>query len=135
MALADSRSSRLGEGPHVVYVDYDPAVAELSRALVRSPDVATIVHDLRRPWDIIDDPEVDRLIDWSQPVAILMVAILHFVTDDEDPAEIIATFRDQLAPGCHLVLSHGCHGENPDAVEDAARAWDTATSTRRHGRR
>lgn len=115
-------------GPHVVYVDYDPAVAELSRALVRSPDVATIVHDLRRPWDIIDDPEVDRLIDWSQPVAILMVAILHFVTDDEDPAEIIATFRDQLAPGSYLVLSHGCHGENPDAVEDAARAWDTATS-------
>lgn len=114
--------------PHVVYVDYDPEVAALSRTLVRSANVTTVVHDLRRPWDIIDDPDVARLIDWSQPVAVLMAAILHFVTDAEDPAEIIATFRDQMAPGSYLVLSHGCHGENPDAVEEASRAWDAARS-------
>ena len=58
----------------------------------------------------------------------MMVAVLHFVTDDEDPAEIIATFRDQMVSGSYLVLSHGCHGENPDRVEDAARVWETATS-------
>jgi SAM-dependent methyltransferase len=115
-------------GPHVVYVDYDPAVAALGRKLVRSANVATVVHDLRRPWDIIDDADVARLIDWSQPVTVLMVAILHFVTDAEDPAEIIATFRDQMAPGSYLILSHGCHGENPDAVEEAARAWNSARS-------
>jgi O-methyltransferase involved in polyketide biosynthesis len=112
----------------VVYVDYDPAVAALSRRLVRSPNVITVVHDLRHPWDIIDDAEVAGLIDWSAPVALLMVAILHFVTDEEDPAEIIATFRDQMAPGSYLILSHACHGENPDAVEEAARAWDSAKS-------
>jgi SAM-dependent methyltransferase len=114
--------------PRVVYVDYDPEVAALSRTLVRSANVVTVVQDLRRPWDIIDDPDVARLIDWSQPVAVLMVAILHFVTDAEDPAEIIATFRDQMAPGSYLVLSHGCHGENPDAVEEASRAWNSARS-------
>jgi hypothetical protein len=114
--------------PRVVYVDYDPAVAGLSHALRQSPNVITAVHDLRRPWDIIDDPEVAGLIDWSQPVALLMVAILHFVTDEEDPAEIIATFRDQMAPGSYLILSHACHGENPDAAEEAARAWDSARS-------
>ncbi len=114
--------------PHVVYVDYDPAVATLSRELLKSPNVVTIARDLRSPWDIIDDPEVTRLVDWSQPVAVLMVAILHFVTDEENPAEIIATFRDHMAPGSYLVLSHGSHGENPDAAEEASRAWDSARS-------
>jgi hypothetical protein len=114
--------------PRVVYVDYDPAVATMSRMLLRSPNVIAAVHDLRRPWDIIDDPEVGGLIDWSQPVTLLMVAILHFVTDEEHPAEIIATFRDQMAPGSYLILSHACHGENPDAADEAAKAWDSAKS-------
>ena len=114
--------------PHVIYVDYDPAVTEVSRELLRSPNVAVVAHDLRYPWDIIDDHTVDRLIDWSEPVAILMVAILHFVTDQENPAEIIATLRDRMSPGSYLVLSHGSHGENPDVAEEAARAWDSARS-------
>ena len=114
--------------PHVIYVNYDPAVTELSRDVLRSPNVAAVVHDLRRPWDIIDDPTVARLIDWSEPVAILMVAILHFVTDDENPAEIIATLRDHMSPGSYLVLSHASQGENPDGAEEAARAWNSARS-------
>jgi len=112
--------------PHVVYVDYDPAVARLSQTLLRSANIATVVHDLRHPWEIIDDPDVARLIDWSKPVAVLMVAILHFVADD--PAEIIATFRDHMVPGSYLVVSHATQGENPDGAEEAARAWDEATS-------
>ena len=108
--------------------NYDPAVTELSRDVLPSPNVAAVVHDLRRPWDIIDDPAVARLIDWSEPVAILMVAILHFVTDDENPAEIIATLRDHMSPGSYLVLSHASQGENPDGAEEAARAWNSARS-------
>ena len=114
--------------PHVIYVDYDPAVIELSRDLLRSPNLAVVAHDLRRPWDIIDDPTVARLIDWSEPVAILMAAILHFVTDEENPAEIIATLRDHMSPGSYLVLSHASQGENPDAADEAAHAWDSARS-------
>jgi O-methyltransferase involved in polyketide biosynthesis len=114
--------------PHVVYVDYDPTVASASRELLRSPNIVTVAHDLRHPWDVIDDPDVIRLIDWSEPVAVLMVAILHFVTDAENPREIIATFRDHMAPGSYLVLSHVSQGEDPDAADDAARIWDSATS-------
>jgi len=114
--------------PRVLFVDYDPAVIALNRELLQSPNIVTVAHDLRRPWDIIDDPGAARLIDWSEPVAVLMVAILHFVTDAENPGEIIATFRDQMAPGSYLVLSHASQGERPDAAEEAARAWDSARS-------
>lgn len=114
--------------PHVLYVDYDPKVAELANELVQSPNVATVVHDLRHPWEIIDDPEGVRLIDWSRPVAVLMVGILHFVRDDENPAEIIATFRDHMAPGSYLLLTHGSAGEQPDTSDEAAQAWDKAKS-------
>lgn len=114
--------------PHVVYVDYDPAVTRLTTSLRHSPNVAVVAHDLRRPWDIIDDATVARLIDWSAPVALLMAAILHFVTDEENPREIIATFRDLMAPGSYLILSHVSHGESPDAVEEAARVWDNVRS-------
>lgn len=114
--------------PHVIYVDYDPTVTAVSRSLLKSPNVIPVAHDLRHPWDIIDDPAVQRLIDWSQPVALLMAAILHFVTDQENPAEIIATFGDLMARGSYLILSHAAHGENPDAAEEASRAWDETRS-------
>lgn len=121
-------AAEIAPGPHVVYVDYDPAVAALSREIVKSPDTVTVVCDLRHPWEIIDDPLTARLINWSRPVALLMVAILHFVTGDEDPGEIIATFRDHMVPGSYLILSHASPGENPDAADEASRAWDNARS-------
>jgi len=114
--------------PHVLYIDYDRSVTALGRELLQSPNTVTAAHDLRRPWEIIDDPDVARLIDWSEPVAVLMVAILHFVNDDENPGEIVATFRDHMAPGSYLVVSHVSQGENPDAADEAARVWDSARS-------
>jgi hypothetical protein len=66
-------------GPRVLYVDYDPAVVALARELVQAPDVTAAAYDLRRPEQIIGSPEAARLIDWSEPVAVLMAAVLHFV--------------------------------------------------------
>jgi S-adenosyl methyltransferase len=94
--------------PHVVYVDYDPAVATLSRELLKSPNVVTIARDLRRPWDIIDDPEVTQLIDWSQPVAVLMVAILHFLptrrTRPRSSRPSATTWRREATSCCRTAL-------------------------------
>jgi O-methyltransferase involved in polyketide biosynthesis len=115
--------------PRVLYVDYDPEAVRLSRDMLRSsPHTIVIPSDLRQPWDIIDDPGTARLIDWSQPVAVLMVAILHFIRDDENPGEIIATFRDHMASGSYLILSHGSGGEMPDVAEEAGKAWDSVRS-------
>jgi hypothetical protein len=116
------------DDPHVVYVDYDPHVAALSRDILHSSSTAAIVGDLRHPWEVIDDPNTARLIDWSRPVAVLMVGILHFISDDANPAEIIATFREHMVPNSFLVLSHGCAGDAPDEADEASRAWDRAKS-------
>jgi hypothetical protein len=116
------------DDPHVVYVDYDPAVARLSQRLLTSPGTVVAVHDLRQPTEIINDPVVTGLIDWTAPVAVLMVAILHFVADEDDPAQLVGTFRERMAPGSYLVVSHVSGGERPARAEDAARAWDRSRS-------
>jgi SAM-dependent methyltransferase len=90
----------------VVYVDIDPVAVAHSRALIgESADVAVIHADVREPRLILDDPDLHELIDFSRPVGLLMVALLHFIPDSDRPAEIIARFRDALAPGSHLVIS------------------------------
>jgi S-adenosyl methyltransferase len=115
--------------PRVLYVDYDPAVVSLTGQLVAEPGVVAAAYDLRRPTEIIGSPQAAKVIDWSQPVAVLMVAVLHFVSDAEDPAGIVAAFRERMAPGSYLVLSHGSFGEDRAAVERGARAWDDAPSS------
>jgi hypothetical protein len=110
-------------GPHVVYVDNDPAVIAASRELLRSPRLIAVGHDFRRPADILGDPAVTALIDWSQPVAIALVAVLHFVPDEAGPAGIIALFRERLAPGSYLILSHGAIPDHPAGEQDLAPIW------------
>ena len=121
-------AAELIASPRVLYVDFDPRVAEISRGLLDSPDTAVIVRDVRRPAEIIGDPQTRRLIDWSRPVAVLMVSILHFIQDEDDPAGIVAAFRAQLAPGSYLVLSHGVMLDDPEFVGRMARNWDRAAS-------
>jgi S-adenosyl methyltransferase len=91
----------------VVYVDNDPVVCVHGRVLLADNDaVAMVEADLRQPRQILTDPATVRLIDFSQPVALLMVAILHFIRDEEDPFAAVGQLRDALAPGSYLVISH-----------------------------
>ncbi len=91
----------------VAYADYDPVVAAHARALLESdPGVAVIEADLRRPGAILGSPLVTDLIDFSEPIAILLVAVLHFIRDDEDPYGIVSVLRSVMAPGSYLVISH-----------------------------
>lgn len=114
--------------PRVLYVDYDPAVVARSRRIIQAPKVTAATYDLRDPQRILTSPELAELFDWSQPIAVLMVAVLHFVTDEEGPERIVAAFRERMAPGSYLVLSHACFGENADGARQGARGWSRARS-------
>ncbi|NUP51838.1 MAG: SAM-dependent methyltransferase [Catenulispora sp.] len=114
----------------VAYVDYDPIVAVHSRALLSGDESRTtvVLADVREPKSILDHPDVRALLDFDQPVAVLMVALLHFVAVEEDVPGIVATFRDALAPGSALVISHGTDGGQPEVSAAARKGWDRATS-------
>ncbi|GLX92092.1 SAM-dependent methyltransferase [Herbidospora sp. NBRC 101105] len=91
----------------VVYVDNDPMVLVHARAILAdNPQTIVTEGDLREPDWIVGHPGVRAHLDFSRPVAVLMVAVLHFVTDDEEARRHVAGFRDALAPGSHLVISH-----------------------------
>ncbi len=90
----------------VVHVDNNPVVYTHSKALLadaRTTDV--VIGDIRRPAEILADPGVRALIDFTQPVGLLLLAILHHVEDHEDPAGIAAQLRDAMAPGSYLAIS------------------------------
>ena len=106
----------------VVYVDHDPVVLMHARALLRSsPEGATgyIQADLRKPGAIL--AKAAETLDFSQPVAVMLLAVLHFVTDAQDPAGIIATVMDAAAPGSYLAIGHHTDDLYPEMRAFAAR--------------
>ncbi|MEU8374393.1 SAM-dependent methyltransferase [Micromonospora sp. NPDC048894] len=99
-------AQRAAPDARVVYVDVDPVAVAHSQEILAGNRNATVVReDLRRPEAILRHPEVTRLIDFSQPVAVLVVAVLHFIPHADHPEETLRTLRAALAPGSHLVLS------------------------------
>jgi SAM-dependent methyltransferase len=117
----------------VVYVDNDPMVCAHGRALLRPVDrIAVVRGDLRRPAGILRHPEVTGLLDFSRPVAVLCAAVLHFVPDEDKPHEIIAAYRDHLAPGSYLVITHGPSGtpeEDPSGyIESVTSVYQQASA-------
>ncbi|MFI7702683.1 SAM-dependent methyltransferase [Nonomuraea sp. NPDC049480] len=94
-------------GARVVYVDHDPIVLIHGRALLAVDAGTTVVEaDLREPDAILGHPDVTRLIDFAEPVALLMFGILHHLADHEDPGGITRHLMDRLAPGSYLAVSH-----------------------------
>ncbi len=106
----------------VVYVDMDPIVLAHARALLAT-DARTIAvaGDLRDPRAILDDPQVRDHLDFTRPIAVLFLAVLHFVAEEHEPAAIVDTFRDALVPGSHIVITHAADlPEHEGAVRAAA---------------
>jgi S-adenosyl methyltransferase len=110
----------------VVYVDNDPLVLAHARALLTSdPEgrTAYIDADLRKPEDILLHPATREVLDFSRPIALMLVAILHFIGDDEHPAEIVATLVDALPPGSYVVASHFTAEHSPEGSAAGTRAY------------
>jgi SAM-dependent methyltransferase len=106
----------------VAYVDNDLIAVAHSRAVLDgNPDADIARADLRDPNSILDSPEVKRLLDLDQPVALMLVAIVHFFADEDHPADLIAHLRDALAPGSVMVMTHATlHGPTPSGQLIAA---------------
>ena len=112
----------------IVYVDNDPVVKVHALDLLHGVDGTTFIkHDLREPDSILDDPELRRVIDTSKPTAVLLLAILHFLSDDERPREIVERLLGPFPSGSYLVLTHGTADSRPQ-VHAAAKVYDKATS-------
>ena len=91
----------------VVYVDNEPIAVAHSELMLVGDEHATVVQaDLRKPQQVLKMPAIRDMLDLSQPVAVMILAMLHFVPGDEDPAGIIAEYVDALAPGSYLIISH-----------------------------
>jgi S-adenosyl methyltransferase len=120
----------------VVYVDRDPVAVAHSRQILSGNERAIVIEeDLRRPEAILGHPEVTRLLDFGQPVGTLMVTILHFLPDSDDPAGVVARLTRNLAAGSHLVISHATHEAAPAAaarVEELYASTSAAAHTRSH---
>ncbi|WP_434449264.1 SAM-dependent methyltransferase [Lentzea sp. E54] len=99
----------------VVYVDIDPVAVAYSRSILGDDNQTAVVHaDLRSPDQVLGSTEVRSLLNFDEPVAVMMVAVLHFVPDSDDPAAIIAGYRDAMAPGSFLAVSHASQDGQPE---------------------
>jgi S-adenosyl methyltransferase len=112
----------------VVYVDNDPVVIAHARHMLHGVDGAAIVgHDLRDPGGITGDPRVRSILRFDQPIAVLLVAILHFVADADDPRRIAAALMAAVPPGSCLVISH-LTADHYAAAGKAAAVYEDASS-------
>ena len=116
--------------PVVLYADNDPVVIRHAEALIGgAPGAVAVQADLRQPPTLLDLAAKRNLIDLAQPVAILLVAVLHFVEDSEDPWAIVNRYKDQIAPGSFLVISHVTADHLPaSAARQAREAYADASA-------
>jgi hypothetical protein len=103
--------------PRVVYVDIDPIAIVHGQALLADAGSTAAVHgDVRRPEMIFDHPEVRELIDFDQPVAVLLLGVLHYVAEEEDPYGVMSRIRDAIVPGSLVILSHLTGDDDPKTM-------------------
>lgn len=90
----------------VMYVDVDPVAVAHSRAVLAGDELTGVIQeDVRRPDHILAHQDVRRLLDFDQPIGLLLVSVLQFIPETDNPVEIVARFRDALAPGSYVVIS------------------------------
>jgi DNA-binding HxlR family transcriptional regulator len=117
----------------VVYVDIDPvAVAHAKQMLATHPTARVLQADARHPEAILDHPDV-RIFDFNKPIGLLMVALLHAIPDDDNPVGVVRAFRDRLAPGSFVVISHVTADSQPElrGISDSLSQQTTTPITTR----
>ncbi len=117
-------AQRADPGCRIVYVDRESVAVAHSELLLAGNDRAVAIQaNLRDVGDILDHLKTNRLLDLDQPIGLLMLLLLHFVPDSWDPASIVARYRDRLAPGSYLALSHCTSDANPPGWAEVVQLY------------
>jgi hypothetical protein len=119
----------------VVYVDNDPIVLTHARALLTSHERGTTAYvdaDLRDTGRIL--AEARQALDFSRPVAVMLLAIMHFIPGEDDPRGIVAKLMEPLAPGSYLVMSHASSDIEAGGLDTAADRYNSDSVVRIHMR-
>ncbi len=113
----------------VLYVDNDAVVVAHAQALLADNLTAVAIsRDLRNPRTILDHPALQALINFDEPVAVLLVAVLHFISDDEGPHEVVREIMQALPSGSYLVMSHVTADDITPTIEQKVRKlYDSAS--------
>jgi hypothetical protein len=122
-------AQRLEPSTRVVYVDRDPMVLVHGRALLECTTegrVAYVQGDLRLPCALLSAPAVRSVLDFTEPVALLLLAVLPWLGEADDPAAAVAALLDALPRGSYLVASHLTAEHDADGLAGAQRAWQDA---------
>ena len=128
-------AQRADPDARIVYADVDPVAVAHSRAILAGNQRAAVIEaDLREPAAILQNATVRGMIDFAQPVGLLLVAVLHFLADADDPWRIVATLRDALAPGSYLAICHGTSEGTPVALRAAEKVYNRSVATSVHVR-
>jgi hypothetical protein len=135
MANTHEIAHRTAPDTRIVYVDFDPLVSTHASALMAGPSVVTLRADLREPDQVLGDARVHALLDFSQPVGVMFMCVLHCLWDREDPWGVVSQFRDAVPPGSYLALSHMTDEAHPEAAEGLFRVsqdlhWNTPLISR-----
>ncbi|GAA0518343.1 hypothetical protein GCM10011581_22740 [Saccharopolyspora subtropica] len=113
----------------VVYVDNDPVATAHSELILSGNDRAAIVQaDLCTPEAVLDHPVTLGLIDFEQPVMVLMLALLHFIPDARQPAEIVRAYRERVCPGSALAITHATAAARPDEMRALEALYATSSN-------
>lgn len=123
-------ATRIDPGARTVYVDSDAVAVSHARALLADVPGATAVQaDLRDPEALLALPEVRGFLDFGRPVGVLMLAVLPFVAEADDPAEIVGRYRDATAPGSYLAISHGTGDYRPAETRKVEDVYTQASNS------
>jgi hypothetical protein len=105
-------------------------ISHAQTILATNPTVIAIQRDLRCPDQVLGHPALRALINFDAPVAILLVAIMHFIKDDEEPYEVVEKLKAAVPPGSYLVLSHITPDEIPaETRRDAQAVYERANAS------
>jgi hypothetical protein len=118
-------AQRIAASSRIVYVDNDPIVLAHARALLTSSREGATTYidaDVREPGRILADPTLRETLDLSRPVALVLLAIMHFIDDSEDPHAVVAELVRALPSGSYLVMSHATYDPMPPTIVTRLKA-------------